>query len=81
MTSLAFEEFDSFDDNTEVFGELTNEELLEVAQNSSTATEELGSDDESEKIKMVDYLRQYVQETAMDTALPVFHQKRKCCLC
>lgn len=83
MTSAAFEEFVSFDDNTEVFGELTNEELLAAAQESSSTTpEELESGDESEpqlltlteKMKMVDYLRQYIQETAMDAALPVFQQ-------
>ena len=65
-----------------MFGELLNEELLVAAQESSTTPEELESDDESEfqvltlteKMKLVDYLRQYIQETAMDTALPVFQQ-------
>lgn len=82
MAPQAFEEFVTFDDSTEVFGELTNEELLEVVQESSTATEKLGSDEENEpqlltlteKMQMVDCLRQYIQETAMDTALSVFHQ-------
>ena len=48
MTLEAFEEFVSFYDDTDFFGELTNEELLVAVQESSMAVEELGSGDENE---------------------------------
>ena len=63
---------------------LTNAELLEAVQEGkSNQVEESDSEDDerepellsfAQKMQMLDYFKQFLQETSMHTVLPLFHQ-------
>ena len=62
---------------------MTDAELLEAVQEGSTCGKESEDEEESEpqalsltqKMEMVDSLRAFIQETGMQTAMPVFMNK------
>lgn len=83
MTLQEFDEFISLDDDLEIEGELSDLDLLSVAKKSldlldgnehvsddSDSAEEKGILTSEHKIKMLDHLRRFVQENAMNHLLP-----------
>ena len=81
MTQEEFEGYVNIDSDLATAGELTDAELLEVVQEGSTCGKESEDEEESDpqalsltqKIEMVDSLRAFIQETGMQTAMPVFN--------
>ncbi|RXM30299.1 Tigger transposable element-derived protein 3 [Acipenser ruthenus] len=84
MTPEEFEEFVDMDKDVKIAADHTNAEILEAASDSKrvkveTAEEDSESDDNSapppltlaQKLQMATHLRQYVQESGMQAALPL----------
>ena len=82
MTQEEFEEYVNVNHDVEVTGELTDAELLQAVQKKSGEAEESDENEDIEppplslhqKMKLVDYFRQFIQEKGMQTALPIFKQ-------
>ena len=79
MTKEEFEDFVHMDSDLPIAGELIDAELPHAVQQKSVDAEEIVDDEEpqalsiAQKMQMVDYFRQYIQETGMQTAMPVFN--------
>ena len=80
MTEEEFEDFVNMDSDLPIAGELTDAELLEAVQQRSIDAEEMDHDEGepqvlriAQKMQMVDYFRQFIEETGMHTAMPVFN--------
>ena len=86
LSKMSLEEFENFidiDNNIPVSGELSDEELLDIAQkrirlecdSESDADEECDHPQLSlaQKKQMVDYLRIFIQCNGMDNVFPKFH--------
>ena len=83
MTQEEFKDYVNVDQNLEVTGELTNVELVQVLQERSQEVEDnLDVNDEDElptlilcqKMTLVDYFRQFIQEASLQSAMPVYKQ-------
>ena len=80
MPEEEFEDFVHMDSDLPIDGELTNAELLEAVQQRSVDAEEMDDGEEdpqvmsiAQKMQMVDYFRQFIQETGMQIAMPLFN--------
>ena len=81
MSTEEFQEFIGMDDHLQTSGELSNEELLEVARENSAGCstdqvdevepEEVRPLTSREKVLMMDLLRQFTQENGLHELLPV----------
>ena len=76
MTEEEFEDFVDMDSDLPRAGELSDAELLEAGQQRRVDAEEMDDDEEepqvlsiAQKMQMINYFRQIIQETGMQTAI------------
>ena len=87
MTVEEFNMFITMDDNLEIVGDATNEDLLEAVRQDTHSVENEESDGDADdriqdltvpmKMRMVVDLRRFIQESGMFNALPMLHQVEK----
>ena len=83
MTAEDLETFVAMDDNLDIAGDPSNEELLEAVAQGSRGEQSEESEDDADihqnltipmKMKMVQDLHQFIQKNSMFNALSLFHQ-------